>query len=649
MGILNNLVALDFETTGLDFWRPDFRVTSMAIAWRNEEQQLKAEFVDNTEDIKGVLDQLEGNTLLFWNASFEVGILRYVFGKEFSWVDAQRLRQLRAPIDVMGWRDSSLKGATRYWLPGMADYEKPIYAHLKEKYPKLKKTELGARLCEAPYNLLKEYNEADVLATYKLYESFLTHFQEKGYDWEQDHMLYRVIVDFVVDAKYHGIRIDSEQLEVCVESIKDEVAAMDKKFNDTFLTQIQNVRERLRMKLQSKFKKKVVSVCPEFNTGSKDHLRMLFMEELGLEAQYKTKPSKRFPEGQPSFKSTHLGSWGEGGKILEKRGKRLIVKGQAEGLIERAEFEGFFHPSVKVAGATRTGRLAGDGGLNIQGTQRNDSLFTKGMTSRDGHVLAELDLVGAEAAVLAHYSQDHRYIFANLTGKNKKPYVDSEGILMIGDPYILLGATSTYHGDEVWKAWKEGINGEPMDDLWIRDPEAVKSYFKKWRKIWKVLTLGMSYGLGPKSMVVNLNSLHGIKFSAEQARAEFNNYWSLFSGVKAYSDSCSRLFKHNRGRLVNDFGFVVFPKESYAAMNGMIQSSINGIMSLFAAFLREQATYILPQAIIHDALLVSLPENKKEDLLTAKEEAMAEVNKVLRWRVEMLAGCNFGKTYADLK
>lgn len=648
-GPLDNLVALDFETSGLDWYRHDFEVRSMAIAWKTTSGVLKTDFVTTYDEIKEVLQQLHGVTLLVWNASFETAILRYIFGMEFEWIDVQRLRQLRAPIDVMGFRDSSLKGATRYWLPGMSNYETEIYSWLKQKYPKLKKRELGAYLSEAPEHILENYNKQDVIATYRLYDSFCEHFNEKKFDWKPDHILYKIIVDFVVDAKKEGIKIDSEQMKQCINDIDTEIIDMDIKFTEKFADNILAVREKLRQKAQSKYKKKIVTDLPVFNTGSKDHLQMLFMGELGLQPQYKTKPSKRFPEGKPSFKSTHLGTWGEGGKILEKRGKRLIVKNQAKGLIEKAEYDGYYHPDVKVAGATRTGRLSGDGGVNVQGTQRSETTFTKGMTSKEGYILAELDLTGAEAAVLAHYSRDPRYIFANLIGKNKKPFIDDEGVLMIGDPYVLMGGVSNYHGDEVHKAWKNGINGKSFADLWLEDSEAVKSYFKKWRKIWKVLVLGMGYGLGPKSMVTQLNTLHGIKITQEQAKSEFDNYWKLFSGVKAFSDLCTKRFKRGNGRLVNDFGFVVFPKESYAAMNGIIQSIINGIMALFAGFLREKAPYLLPQAIIHDALLVAIPEDKKEDLKRCAKEAMVEVNKVLKWSVEMQSGCSFGKTYAELK
>ena len=47
--------------------------------------------------------------------------------------------------------------------------------------------------------------------------------------------------------------------------------------------------------------------------------------------------------------------------MLVRRRKRLLVKQQAQALIALAEYDGHWHPDIRVAG-TATGRMAGGGG-----------------------------------------------------------------------------------------------------------------------------------------------------------------------------------------------------------------------------------------------------------------------------------------------
>ena len=64
------------------------------------------------------------------------------------------------------------------------------------------------------------------------------------------------------------------------------------------------------------------------------------------------------PKGSPSFKTSHLDQWGEGGKILKIRKKRLLVLQQAVNTYASAMYDGRTHPSVRISG-TRTNRVAG--------------------------------------------------------------------------------------------------------------------------------------------------------------------------------------------------------------------------------------------------------------------------------------------------
>ena len=89
-----------------------------------------------------------------------------------------------------------------------------------------------------------------------------------------------------------------------------------------------------------------------FNVGSNHQLRMIFVDILKMVPKFLT------DKGSPSFKSPALPQWGEGGMLLGKRRKRLLVLKQATNLLILSGYDGRFHLDLKACG-TSTGRYAG--------------------------------------------------------------------------------------------------------------------------------------------------------------------------------------------------------------------------------------------------------------------------------------------------
>ncbi len=89
-----------------------------------------------------------------------------------------------------------------------------------------------------------------------------------------------------------------------------------------------------------------------FNVGSNKQLAALFVGKLKMTPKFVTKT------GQPSFKSAFLSQWGEGGDMLKKRRKRLLVLKQCDSLLALSEYDGRWHVDLKACGTT-TGRFAG--------------------------------------------------------------------------------------------------------------------------------------------------------------------------------------------------------------------------------------------------------------------------------------------------
>ena len=637
------LVALDFETSSLNYWQKDFRVLSLALAYRNTENKIVTKFTQDAAEIVAYLEKIkeEGHTILVYNYGFEGGVYRCCYpGLEpESVVDVMRLRQLRERVEkCVGY---GLKAAVKMHLPGMAGYEEEVHEWIRANIPEAKKGKLGEHLGKAPYDILARYNTADVVATLKLYEAFTKHFESINFDWQPDHQLYIGQANQLIGATVRGIKVDAGHLERFVADVEDEVETIDDKFNQRFAKEITEIREELRAKKQATYKKKIVTDLPPFNISSKNHLERLFIGKLGIEPELFT------PKMRPSFKSAHMGLYGVGGKMLASRGKRLIVQGQAKGLIKHVqENNGRYHPTLKLVG-TATGRLAGSGGINLQGLSRKEHGVMDALLADEGRVVIEIDLVAGEPTLTAHYSQDYRYMYANFTGKGKRPY-EQDGVLFIDDCYLMWGSVCGIYTEELWKAWREGFDGESFADAWMRDPEYVKSKLKRFRKTWKWTFLACSYELQGRKLRIQAKAQDGLDISIDEANEIVKRYWELFSGVRKAADKQKAICKRN-GYIKNTFGFLCYPKAPYAALNGKIQSEVSGIISWLVCLVTEREPDLQLVTIIHDAILISCTEDRVEHVRQAVKEALLIINDTLRWTTRIETGFCVGKHWGELK
>ena len=636
-----SIIALDYETNSLEWWSPTFKVKSMALAWRSESTQELKSAIYYEDEIAGALEELKGHQILVYNAGFDIAICQHCYGVKLEWVDVQRLRQLRSRVDKHKGENYSLKQAVKLFIPGRANYEDEIKDWAKENHPKEK---WGSVIHLAPVEILEAYNKADAETTLQLYEQFVDHFREVDpLDWEDDHTYYRALAETTINAVIRGIKVDQSLLQEYIQDCEQEVAKIDERFEKQFETELLTVRERLKTLQQSKYKKKIVTELPPFNISSKKHLEYLFIDILGLKPQFYT------PTRRPSFKSSHIGSYGPGGKILERRGKRLVVKGQAEALLEKVQgdFEGRYRPQLKIIG-TKSGRCAGAGGVNVQGLARSETKLMASFKADPAKVWCERDVVGAEAAVVSYYSRDPGYIFANLVGKKSLPY-EKDGVLWVGDPYLMFGSVSGLGSDELWADFRTGRYGtRTFSEQWLVDPEEIKERHKKYRKINKMLVLALSYGLHSKKMSKQLKDQFGLDFPQHICEKIYSSYWSLFPLV-AKAKKREEDYFNRHDYITTEFGFRCHGKGVISAFNSKIQSSISSIMVIETALTLEKAPWAEWVTVIHDSSLYQIPEDKVDLFKQVKMEVENDLNSMLGWSVKILFSEHYGKDWSELK
>jgi len=650
------IYALDLESSGLDFWSPNFVLKSLALAWEDEFGRLETRFYDDMDYIEAALDRIKDETILVYNASFDIGVIRALFPhlEPKNWIDVMRLRQLRSPVEKK--EGYGLKAAVKVFLPGMAGYEQKYYEHLKTQFPDVPAKKLGKHLGDLPRALLAEYNTHDTIATLKLYRIFTAYFEnEVGFDWTRDHTLYRRRVSAVIDGKLYGVIVDRKQLSQYISDTEAEIASIDSLFMTKFAEEIETAREIIRdLDLWGGNKipgeKRIANVMgrelPVFNTASKRHLEILFCFVLGLEPAFKT------TKGGPSMKAAHLGFYGKPGKMLEKRGKRVIVKGQAEGIMERSAIDGKYHIDLKVVG-TKSGRLAGNGGSNVQGLSRSEKGLMSSFVAPKGYLYIESDLSAGEPRIIAHYTKDLNYTFVNLDSPGEKiREVEVNGkraVLLKGDPYLTLMSISGAFTEDFWNVYENGIGGRTFRDLWETDPETVKEALKKGRKLNKMMALALGYSAQPPKIKEACKMQGNVDISIEQAQAAYDAFWALFANMKKFIEGCKQKCKRSDGVVINEFGYRMYPKNPNAAFNGLIQSSVSSAMDLLLWFFQENYPQIEFKTVIHDAFIFLIKEEFLEEYKKAAVEATDFLNNLTGWSAKFKLGCSVGRTWAELK
>ena len=283
--------------------------------------------------------------------------------------------------------------------------------------------------------------------------------------------------------------------------------------------------------------------------------------------------------------------------------------------------------------------------INIQAMARQDEGMMSCLLSDDGYITVSIDLAAGEPTIISHYSNDKNYRYAAFEGVGKRPFFNAKGLLMIDDIYLMLASINPVSSDkikEVLEADYEGVSGY---DKWLEDSDFIKKLVKKERNINKICALGIGYGMGARKLVTSCYD-KGFAISFEQAKVVHHAYWdTLFPDVAKLRDYLAVQVK-KQGYLVNPFGFRTIP-DPHKALNYFIQSSVNGIIDILLIKLLDKAPYIKFRTIIHDELIIDIPENLIREAQTAMNESVKELNKMLNWSVNIRTGWVEGRNYFE--
>jgi uncharacterized protein (DUF952 family) len=409
-------IVIDFETSlhmddgtrvaSTEAYRHDFRVDSMATTIKVDEI-FSSKFFQGEDAIRIELERIaaEGLPVIAHNLQYEmlVTLCRFphLYEKLQWYADTMRLAQnydnggdensyetiilddnLLDMEDVAEMLAAVENGVERELVSGLGlvkclkrifkadyqDHKNEAYSWLRDNG--IKKGEEGANLHLLPEDILERYNVGDTEWTYQLYQICIDTFRRVNYDWTLDHMLFLSSVRLLVRAKTEGIDVQREALTAYIADTTKEIADIGQAFLEKYKDAIVQVEaDRLykwiygpKSPKTERGKKKREETCVpgskswnknvKFNPGSNHQLVVMFRDKLGIVPKFFSE------KGSPSFKASVLDQWGEGGTMLEKRRKRLLVLKQSEALLELSSYDGKFRPEIRAAG-TSTGRYVG--------------------------------------------------------------------------------------------------------------------------------------------------------------------------------------------------------------------------------------------------------------------------------------------------
>ena len=295
-------------------------------------------------------------------------------------------------------------------------------------------------------------------------------------------------------------------------------------------------------------------------------------------------------------------------KVLEYRAKAKLLSTYVETLPAQADSDGRLHTSFMQTG-TATGRLSSkDPNLqNIPVRSEEGRRIRTAFTAEKGKVLISADYAQIELVVLAHLSGD----------KNLCTAFENEV--------------------DVHKSTASLIYGVDMKDV---TPEM--------RRNAKTLNFGLMYGMGAFSMAKDLGISRG------QAKDFIDNYFAVYSGVKAFFDENVRQAEENGfikticGRkrkiiAINSKNKMEKEAAIRVAKNSPIQGSAADIVKKAmvdvceALKSTESKAKLLLQ--VHDELIFECDDDEKSisdaiALIRAKMEGAVRLNVPLRVSIE---------------
>jgi DNA polymerase I len=604
---MQNPVAVDTETTGLDRFRE--RITVWSLSDGRRRYVIRAELLPLFESFFQMHPHI-----VFHNANFDTAILLA------NGIDMKLENQLGRRIDTMvmhHWIDQNVPHSLEWIAYNELGMWKISYVETfgKDKNNKAGIIDVDLLSDESYKAKVAEYASLDAYLTYLAYLQLDMKLRNIGMA-DSYYGVETCFQDSVFFMERSGIRVDVDRLSDFVPLYEARLREIETEFNR--------------------------QAGKPFNLRSPMQLRDFF---------YKTRDKavdKLTASGSNSTDVSVLTKWAKEGDpfakmLLEYRNLDQQYKTYVKGMLERVDSSGRVHTTYKLEVAD-TGRLSSvDPNLqNIVNDKKIPEAFLKsGVSFRkifvpdSGCLFWDYDYNQLEMCIGAHYSKDKDLVATIRNGKDLHS--------------MTAAAINGLEYDQVFAAKKKA------DAHGSLTPEEKKMV--NLRSAAKTVGFGVFYGMGANRLSEQVGC------SKEEAQQYIDRFFTQYPGVQAYVDQMKTDVRTKgfvttllgRRRVIDgarNLSRKVRGTAERAAVNAPIQGSAADVLRLamkelaMDRTLREAGWKMLLQ--VHDELLFQGPEDSDPQVSKHIEEVMANPGG-LELLVPLTASGQCGKNWGEAK
>jgi hypothetical protein len=467
LNVLDKLVAVDIETTGVKAHELDCRVVGIGIA-----DHSNIFYIPITSDavMEEVLWQLHGRELIGFNIYFDAAFLHREFARVTNgslygpgqhWLDwkwdvyalykhlasegwkGQEWGLKSAQKDLLGWTEAG-DAELGQWLVDNGHIS-DSKLEWKQGYYRYKNADglvrfgrpSKSQMSKAPVDILGYYCGLDAASTYMLFAevfqpalaALAPPIAENYRFYHQE--LYWSTVKWHIEQQFNGLQIDTVRLRTHANKLRDAIVDAERRFFEhpevaPHITEYNlGVLKEHMSKEPARYKKQPKRSpnskrppLPEVESKSWQNWKAK-LEKMSSENHFNinsgqqkewlfyTKMGKEIlvytENGNPATDKKALLAWGEPGKLLKEQNDAVKELGYVEKCLEIAGLDGKVHTQFNMVG-TLTGRLSGTGGWNVQQQPKSKGYFECIIPAQG--VFVECDVNALEAVVLAELSKD---------------------------------------------------------------------------------------------------------------------------------------------------------------------------------------------------------------------------------------------------
>ena len=595
----NDLLALDYETTGLDPFTD--KVVGVGIADRNHPAGVYFNLLDAEDsDREYLFSKLAVRKKIAHNVTFEMG-----FGlgsRGYSYCTKGLVHQIES--DWAGVRpNSSLKplqvSMLQWEYQGDVDLEEWL---ITNGYTKIvgrdKRVESDkGEMWRAPVQILGHYCCLDAQSTLMLFNEILKPVLKRFPELDTYHSRdFMNLCERVVEQRVKGVyvdraaileergRLELENKELIDKFMNDSIATPHIKDYEDDIIQAHKDKEKLKKdgtkgKAWEKWNAKLqdLQLRRHFDPNSTKLLAWLFYDRLfdtrdWEETDWRGNLIKYMdvetPNGKITVEKTASGKrpmdqdivpqFGDAGKYLAAYNKNRTILGYMKTMVESLDENDYHHTQLRVNG-TKTDRCAGTGGVNIQQLVKHKP-YLDCLTPAKGNVFVQMDVDALEPVVIAELSDCKQYdkLYGPTAVRN--------------DVYLFVAASMAAFSAEVRKYYDpENPTTESIN--------AAKKKCKPTRTINKEFHLAAVYGAGAKRIWLTLRK-KGIILDLDVVKQMRVDYWRMFKDVKTYEDKLNSIRVANGGFMLGGLSCPISVAESGKKdiLNRMIQNTGHKIL-----------------------------------------------------------------------